>query len=85
VKTATLTAPVPKYLSQWEQYRQSTLRPLAVGLTGGAGLAIMSNPKKMPLSERVFKCPCCGLELDRDHNAAVNILGLGLQSLGINP
>jgi len=23
--------------------------------------------------------------LDRDHNAAVNILGLGLQSLGINP
>lgn len=41
--------------------------------------------QKMPLSERVFKCPCCGLELDRDHNAAVNILGLGLQSLGINP
>ena len=37
--------------------------------------------QKMPLSERVFKCPCCGLELDRDHNAAVNILGLGLQSL----
>lgn len=41
--------------------------------------------QKIPLSERVFKCPCCGLELDRDHNAAVNILGLGLQSLGINP
>jgi len=41
--------------------------------------------QKMPLSERVFKCPCCGLESDRDHNAAVNILGLGLQSLGINP
>jgi len=41
--------------------------------------------QKMPLSERVFKCPCCGLELDRDLNAALNILGLGLQSLGISP
>ncbi len=39
----------------------------------------------MPLSERVFKCPCCGLELDRDYNAALNILRLGLQSLGIQP
>lgn len=41
--------------------------------------------QKMPLSERVFKCPCCGLELDRDHNAALNILAIGLDSLGIIP
>jgi len=41
--------------------------------------------QKMPLSERVFKCPCCGLVFDRDYNAALNILGLGLQSLGICP
>jgi transposase, IS605 OrfB family, central region len=41
--------------------------------------------QKMPLSERVFKCPCCGAELDRDVNAALNILGLGRQALGINP
>lgn len=40
--------------------------------------------QKMPLSERVFKCPCCGMELDRDHNAALNILRLGLQSLGLS-
>ena len=40
--------------------------------------------QKMPLSERVFKCPCCGLELDRDYNAALNILRLGLQSQGIS-
>ncbi|MCQ1536662.1 transposase, partial [Methanosarcina sp. KYL-1] len=26
-------------------------------------------------------CPYCGLVLDRDHNAAMNILRLGLQSL----
>lgn len=39
----------------------------------------------MPLSERTFACPCCGLVLDRDHNAALNILRLGLQSLGSQP
>jgi len=41
--------------------------------------------QKMPLSERVFVCPCCGMVLGRDHNASLNILGLGLQSLGIRP
>lgn len=33
------------------------------------------------LSVRVHECPACGLVLDRDHNAAINILTLGLQSL----
>jgi len=37
----------------------------------------------MPLSERVYRCPCCGSVKDRDHNAALNILTLGLQSLGL--
>lgn len=37
----------------------------------------------MPLSERVYRCPCCRLELDRDHNASLNIRALGLQSLGL--
>jgi putative transposase len=35
------------------------------------------------LSVRVHACPVCGLSMDRDQNAAINILGLGLQSLGI--
>ena len=30
--------------------------------------------QKMPLQERVFRCSCCGLELDRDLNAALNLL-----------
>jgi len=34
------------------------------------------------LSVRVHVCPHCGLVLDRDLNAAYNILALGLQSLG---
>ena len=32
------------------------------------------------LSQRKHVCPCCGLILDRDENAARNILRLGLQS-----
>jgi putative transposase len=37
--------------------------------------------QKLTLVERVYRCPCCDLEMDRDHNAALNILALGLQSL----
>ena len=32
------------------------------------------SPVKLKLSERVFHCKSCGLKLDRDHNAALNIL-----------
>jgi putative transposase len=41
--------------------------------------------QKMPLSERMYHCPCCLLSIDRDLNASKNILALGLQSLGIQP
>jgi putative transposase len=36
----------------------------------------------MPLSERTYHCPCCLLSLDRDLNAAKNILAVGLHSIG---
>jgi putative transposase len=39
--------------------------------------------QKMSLSERMYSCPCCGMACDRDHNASLNILRLGLQSVGI--
>ncbi len=38
------------------------------------------TPKE--LSERTHRCSC-GLEMDRDLNASINILRLGLQSLGL--
>ncbi len=41
--------------------------------------------QKKTLAERVHQCACCGLTLDRDHNAAFNILTLGQQSLGRVP
>lgn len=34
------------------------------------------------LSVRKHECPYCGLSLDRDHNAAINILSRGLATLG---
>ena len=38
--------------------------------------------QKLKLSNRHYKCPCCELSLDRDGNAALNILSLGLQAVG---
>lgn len=43
----------------------------------GCGKIVHKN-----LSERVHSCPHCGLTLDRDHNAALNILARGLASIG---
>ncbi|KUG19423.1 mobile element protein [hydrocarbon metagenome] len=37
---------------------------------------------KKTLSDRVHSCPHCGLVMDRDQNAAINIMRLGLQSQG---
>ena len=33
------------------------------------------------LSERIYYCECCGLEIDRDYNASINILRKGLEIL----
>ncbi len=42
--------------------------------------SVCGHRQPMPLSKRIFACPCCYAHLDRDLNAAKNILGLGLQS-----
>ncbi len=36
---------------------------------------------KKELSQRTHECPFCGLVLDRDHNAAINILKKGLKQV----
>jgi putative transposase len=42
------------------------------------------------LAVRLHSCPACGLVLDRDHNAALNVLhkavlGLGFDKLAVAP
>lgn len=41
--------------------------------------------QKMPLSQRVFCCLDCSLHINRDLNASLNILALGLQRSGAIP
>ncbi|MDE2828997.1 MAG: transposase [Gemmatimonadota bacterium] len=40
--------------------------------------------EKKTLSDRVHHCKVCGYKTDRDHNAAINILTLGLQRQAVN-
>ena len=40
---------------------------------------------KKTLATRWHKCPVCGIRLHRDFNASLNILSLGLQTLGLTP
>jgi len=36
----------------------------------------------MPLSKRTFNCPDCGVSIDRDLNASLNIRNIGISTLG---
>ena len=35
----------------------------------------------LSLSDRTYTCPCCGVVLDRDLNASLNMLRVGRQCL----
>ena len=37
--------------------------------------------KELLLSERTYHCECCGINIDRDYNASINILRKGLEML----
>ncbi len=39
------------------------------------------NRQKLKLSDRIYHCPCCDISLNRDHNAAINVMSLGMQRL----
>ena len=75
----------------WSQFRQC----LSYKAEEAGRITVAVNPaytsqdcsqcghrQRKALADRLHECPCCGLILDRDENAARNILRLGLQSLG---
>jgi putative transposase len=39
----------------------------------------------LTLADRTYICSCCGVVMDRDLNASLNILGVGLHTLGLAP
>jgi putative transposase len=41
------------------------------------------NRVEKVLSDRIHECPHCGLTIDRDWNAAINILNRGLRTVGL--
>ncbi len=65
------------YKAEWAGKRVVLVNPNGTSqICSGCGQVVQKD-----LSERVHSCPSCGLTLDRDHNAALNILRLGLQSV----
>lgn len=69
------------YKAEWAGRQFVAVNPAHTSQTcSGCGYR---EPKE--LAERTHNCKSCGLVLDRDHNAAINILALGLQRLGPVP
>ena len=67
------------YKAEWAGKRVELVNPYNTSqMCSGCGQIVQKD-----LSERTHSCPFCGLIIDRDHNAAINILRLGLQSLRI--
>jgi len=65
------------YKAEWAGKRVELVNPTNTSqICSGCGQIVQRD-----LSQRVHRCPFCGLTLDRDHNAALNILRLGLQSV----
>jgi putative transposase len=70
---------------QWLEYFVSKYGKVTVAVPPHYTSQKCSNCGKVvkkSLSVRTHKCPHCGYEADRDTNAAINILKLGLDQLG---
>jgi putative transposase len=63
--------------AEWAGRQEVNVNPACpTGIPVGCSRCGQRVPK--PLSERVHVCPCCGLVLDRDVNAARNILKIAV-------
>ncbi len=39
------------------------------------------HKQKMPLTKRIYECPCCDLKIDRDYNSAIDLKAAGMAVL----
>ena len=72
-------------LGQWLEYFGKVFGVATVAVPPPYTSANCSNcgeEVKKSLSTRTHKCHHCGFVLDRDWNAAINILGLALRTVG---
>ena len=68
-----------KYKANW--YGRKVVR-VPISYPSSKTCSSCGNIKEtLKLSERIYKCECCGLEIDRDYNASMNILRKGLEIL----
>lgn len=65
------------YKAEWAGKRAVKVNPAYTSQT----CSKCGTRHRLKLSNTIFKCSCCNLSLDRDVNAARNILTLGMQSL----
>ena len=71
--------------AEWAGRRFIVVNPAYTSQTcSGCGHRLASD-RRLGLSKRVFDCPYCSLQIDRDLNASLNILALGQQSVGSIP
>lgn len=49
-----------------------------------SGCGMIKTSDEIKLDNRVYKCECCGLEIDRDLNAAINIYNVGASTFGLD-
>lgn len=67
------------YKAEWAGRKVVAVNPAYTSQTCSS----CGHRQKLTLATKEYICPCCGLVIDRDQNAALNILALGLQCIGI--
>jgi len=65
------------YKAEWAGKRCISVNPAYTSQT----CSRCGNRQKLMLSDRTYNCQCCGLSVDRDYNASLNIFSLGMQAM----
>jgi transposase len=84
----TYNAALQERRDAWRLERKSiTYRKQQDELTAVPAIRCSHGGEDVPktLAARRHDCPRCGLSLGRDHNAALNILALGMSPAGTSP